>query len=166
MSWWTRDVARRLVSYVRHRRAERDIQRAARQGLLEVPFAPSSLNLMMADTCNSQCVMCGKDYRACGTGRYLSLDDVRTIYSHLDMARLVDVIYGGGGEPFLNPDLAQIAAYTRQRYPFVQHLVISNGIGIKQDVAEQLLRYGTHFLVSVNAAQDIAFHDPDAAQCA
>ncbi|OQX15345.1 MAG: hypothetical protein BWK76_13240 [Desulfobulbaceae bacterium A2] len=159
MNRWTRDVSRRLASYIRLQRAEWDIRRAARQGLLEVSFAPSSLNLMMADTCNSQCVMCGKDYRACGSGRYLSLDDVRTIYGHLNMNRLVDVIYGGGGEPFLNPELGEIAAYTRRHYPYVHHLVISNGIGIRQEVAEMLLRYGTHFLVSVNAATAETFRD-------
>jgi len=142
----------RIASYFRLKVADRRIRSSGRRGETNIPFGPSSLNLMMADTCNSQCVMCGKDYRACGTGRYLSLDNVRTIYRHLDMSRVVDVIYGGGGEPFLNPDLSRIAAYTRAHYPVIQHTVISNGIDFRKDVAETLLLNGVHFLLSVNAA--------------
>ncbi len=114
---------------------------------------------MMVDTCNSQCVMCGKDYRACGSGQYLSLRDMETIYQHLDMGYLVDVIYGGGGEPYLNPDLGTIALHTRKSYPFVQHTVITNAIDLKEKTTGDLLESGAHFLVSVNASTARTYKD-------
>lgn len=154
-----RDLPRRLVSRLRLWRAERNIQHAASSGELAIPFAPSSLNLMMVDTCNSQCVMCGKDYRACGSGQYLSLPDMKAIYDHLDMRYLVDVIYGGGGEPYLNPDLGEIALDTRRNYPFVQHTVITNAIDLKEKTTGDLLEAGAHFLVSVNAATAHTYKD-------
>ena len=154
-----RDLPRRAVSRLRLWLAERNIQSAARNGNLEIQFAPTSLNLMMADTCNSQCVMCGKDYRACGSGDYLSLDDVKKIYRHLDMGQLVDVIYGGGGEPYLNPDLAEIARYTRRNHPFVQHTVITNAIDLREETSHALLESGVHFLISVNAATAKTYKD-------
>lgn len=153
------DLPRRAISRLRLWRAERNIKTAARNGDLEIAFAPSSLNLMMADTCNSQCVMCGKDYRACGSNHYLSVDDVETIFSHLDMRQLVDVIYGGGGEPYLNPDLGKIARHTRQKHPFVQHTVITNALDLREDTTETLLESGTHFLISVNAASAATYKD-------
>jgi len=159
------DLPRRAVSRFRLWRAERKIQSAAHSGDLEISFAPSSLNLMMADTCNSQCVMCGKDYRACGSNQYLSLSDIETIYSHLDMEQLVDVIYGGGGEPYLNPDLGRIALFTRHKYPFVQHTVITNAIDLKEDTTESLIESGTHFLISVNAATALTYKNVSGVDC-
>ena len=73
---------------------------ASRCGDQETQFGPSSLNLMMIDVCNSGCIMCGYDYKACGSAESLTLDKMKSIYSHLDTSQLVEVIYGGGGEPF------------------------------------------------------------------
>lgn len=159
MKYQFRDLPRRAVSRFRLWRAERNIKSAARNGDLEIAFAPTSLNLMMADTCNSQCLMCGNDYRACGSGDYLSLYDVKNIYGHLDMGQLVDVIYGGGGEPYLNPDLAEIARYTRRNHPYVQHTVITNAIDLKDETTNALLESGAHFLISVNAATAKTYKD-------
>lgn len=96
--------------------------------------------------------MCGKDYKACGTKEYLRLADIQKIYDHLDMDAIVDVIYGGGGEPFLNPDLGKIAAHTRAVQPAVQHTVISNLIQWKNEEIVSLLDSNVNFLVSVNGA--------------
>lgn len=147
-----KNIINRTKSYCRLQNANRKIEQAVKTGLLELPFGPSSLNLMMADACNSQCIMCGKDYHACGSKSYLSLEDIKKIYCHLDMGQVVDVIYGGGGEPFLNPDLDAIAALTRECYPVVQHTVISNFIQWKPEMVRRMLEAGVHFLLSVNAA--------------
>lgn len=154
-----RDFPRRVISRLRLWRAERNIISASKNGILEISFAPSSLNLMMADICNSQCVMCGKDYRTCGTSKYLSLHDVESIYDNLDMNYLVDVIYGGGGEPYLNPELGKIARFTRQKHPYVQHTVISNAIDLREDTTDALLESGVHFLISLNAATAKVYKD-------
>lgn len=70
---------------------------------------------------------------------------------------MIDVIYGGGGEPFLCPDLAEIAEHTYMVDPVIQHTVISNMIAGKLDTAERLLRSRVHFLVSINAASAKTF---------
>lgn len=141
----------RILSYLRLQSANKKIQNA-QKSKTELNFGPTSLNLMMTDTCNSQCIMCGKDYKICGTKDYLSMNDIETIYSHLDMNSVVDVIYGGGGEPFLNPDLAEIATYTARVQPSIQHTVISNFIQWRQPVVEALMDANVNFLISLNAA--------------
>lgn len=146
------------MSFVRLKRSESRIQHAIRNGKYVLNFGPTSLNLMMADTCNSQCIMCGDDYRSCGTGDSLTLEKVKTIYRHLDLSQMVDVIYGGGGEPFLNKDLADIAAYTKQMDPVIQHTVISNMIKKDPETCKKLLSCGVHFLVSLNAATRETYH--------
>jgi len=142
----------RAQSLIRVKKAERKIAKAFEQGQVEISFGPSSLNLMMMDSCNLQCIMCGKDYQSCGTQDYLSLQDIKVIYSHLDMSQVVDVIYGGGGEPFLNPDLGSIAAFTQRNYPIIQHTVISNFIQWKEEAVSSMLDNNVNFLISVNAA--------------
>ncbi|EKD39297.1 MAG: Radical SAM protein, partial [uncultured bacterium] len=101
----------------------------------------------------------GKDYRACGTSHFLSLDNIETIFNHLDMRQLVDVIYGGGGEPYLNPDLGKIALFTRRSFFSLQHTVITNAIDLQEKTTQDLLDAGVHFLVSVNAATASTYKD-------
>jgi len=149
--------AHRAASFLRLKRMTRRSQKAALNGLAELSFGPSSLNLMMADTCNSQCIMCGHDYKARGTGERLTLQAMRTIYGHLNMAEVVDVIYGGGGEPFLNPELADIAEFTREIDPVIQHTVITNAIHGDAETYRRLLRSRVHFLCSINAATPETF---------
>jgi len=149
----------RMASLLRLKKANMRIRKAVQNGDVDLFFGPSSLNLMMIDTCNSQCIMCGKDYKTNGSGDSLSFEDIRKIYSHLNMRQVVDVIYGGGGEPFLNKDLADIAAYTHRHYPVVQHTVISNFISWKPTVVRRLLDSRVHFLVSVNAAKKDTFQN-------
>ncbi len=112
---------------------------------------------MMVDRCNAQCIMCGHDYHDCGSGDGLSLAKVRTIYEHLHVHELVDVIYGGGGEPFLNDDLGEIAEYTHRLDPVIQHTVITNGIAWRPAIVEKLLVNNVNFLVSLNAATRESF---------
>lgn len=123
------------------------------KGETVLKYAPSSLNLLMVDKCNSGCIMCGHDYKSCGTSAALSLEKLKVIYGKLDMGQLVEVVYGGGGEPFLNSELAEMAEYTRSICPVVQHTVISNMVSpCKASVLEKMLKSRVHFLISVNAA--------------
>lgn len=154
-----KNLLARAQSLLRVKMTERRIRNAVDNGLMDLPFGPSSLNLMMIDSCNSQCIMCGKDYQTCGTMAYISLEDIRTIYQRLDMNQVVDVIYGGGGEPFLNPDLAKIAAFTHKNYPVIQHTVISNLIQWQQEKVAAMLESNVHFLVSLNAATGATYKD-------
>ena len=148
----TRALYARVCSFLRLKMADVRIAMAARRGDSQVTFGPSSLNLMMIDICNSGCIMCGYDYKACGSGDSLTLNRIKTIYSHLDTSQLVEVIYGGGGEPFLNSDLSDIAAYTKKICPSIQHTVISNFISVDYEVVEKLINCRVNFLISINAA--------------
>lgn len=147
----------RTASYLRLKAAGRRIRSSIQRGEIRLAYGPSSLNLMMADTCNSQCIMCGHDYKFEGTGERLTLEKVRTIYRHLNMKQVVDVIYGGGGEPFLNPELADIAEYTRSLDPVIQHTVITNAIRGDEKTYSRLMRSRVHFLCSINAATPETF---------
>lgn len=148
------DLLRRFASFFRLKLSLRRISKSMRLGATQLAYGPSSINLMMIDTCNAQCLMCGKDYRSCGSNDHLSLAAVRRIYAHLDMNRIVDIVYGGGGEPFLNPELSAIAALTRREYPLIQHTVITNFITFNPEVVRTMLESGVNFLVSVNAATE------------
>ena len=139
-------------SVVQLKKVEAKIAIASRCGDKKLIFGPSSLNLMMIDICNLGCIMCGYDYKACGSADSLTLDRMKTIYSHLDTSQLVEVIYGGGGEPFLNSDLSDIAAYTKTICQSIQHTVISNFISADYETLEKLINYRVNFLISINAA--------------
>lgn len=152
-------VFARIASLLRLKKANMRIRKAVRHGDVKLSFGPSSLNFMMIDTCNSQCIMCGKDYKTNGSGDSLSFEDMKKIFSHLNMRQVVDAIYGGGGEPFLNKDLADIAAYTHKHYPVVQHTVITNFMEWKPAVIKCLLGSRVHFLISVNAAKEDTFRN-------
>jgi len=147
----------RVASLLRLKKANMRIGKAIRHGDVKLSFGPSSLNLMMIDKCNSECIMCGHDYKGSGSADALTMEKIKTIYRHLDMRQIVDVIYGGGGEPFLNPELAAIAEYTRRLCPTVQHTVISNLIFSNEEVYRRLLKSRVNFLVSVNAASPEVF---------
>ena len=151
------DLYIRVSSYFRVKCSEARISKARESGDVVLGFGPSSINLMMADTCNSQCIMCGKDYRFSGSGNGLSLEDVKKVYKHLHMNHVVDVIYGGGGEPFLNVELTPIAEYTHRQFPVIQHTIISNFMEWKPDTVRRLLDNHVHFLISVNAASRETF---------
>lgn len=147
----------RVASYLRLKRAKGRIAAAVRYRKADIDFPPTSLNLMMADSCNSQCMMCGHDYLTCGSGEMLTLERMHRLYDNLDMSRVVDITYGGGGEPFLNPELPNIAEFTRKNYPVVRHMVISNFIAVKEETLRRMLSSGVHFLVSINAATPETF---------
>lgn len=147
-----KNSGKRLLSYVRFKKSKRRIAEAIRHGRTEIDFPPTSLNLMMVDRCNSQCIMCGHDYLTCGSGEMLTLERMQRICDHLDMRQVVDVTYGGGGEPFLNPQLPDIAEHTRKDHPTVRHMVISNFIAVHERTLRRMLVSGVHFLVSINAA--------------
>jgi len=153
-----KSIYERITSLVRLKAVEARVTRSIRTGETKLPYAPSSLNLLMVDKCNSCCIMCGHDYKNCGSSDALTLEKIKMIYDKLDMKQLVEVIYGGGGEPFLNSELADIASFTRKQCPAVQHTVISNMIASPNDkVILSLLKNRVHFLVSVNAASRKVF---------
>lgn len=151
---------KRLRSYVQFKKSMAQVRRSCAKGEDVLSYAPSSLNLLMIDKCNARCVMCGHDYQGCGTSESLTLEKIQRIYSKLDLKQLVEVVYGGGGEPFLNPELTDIAEYTSSCCPAVQHTVISNMVSkCSHETLTRLIKSRVHFLVSVNAATSNTFHE-------
>lgn len=152
-------ILSRIQSLIRLKKTHYYANRSRKRGETKIAYAPSSLNLLMIDRCNSGCIMCGHDYKSCGSSAALTLDKMKIIYSKLDMDQLVEVVYGGGGEPFLNPELADIAEYTRKECPAVQHTVISNMVApCRESILTRLIENRVHFLISVNAASADVFH--------
>lgn len=98
------------------------------QPLRRRPFAPRALHYVATHRCNARCVMCGI-WQEHEQGRAeLSLDELRTL--------LADRLFGelryvgiSGGEPFLRPDLPEIAALFRDRCPQLRRISITtNGL--------------------------------------
>ena len=141
----------RMASLLWLKKTNTRIRKAIQNGDVKLSFGPSSLNFMMIDKCNSRCVMCGHDYHSSGSREMLTLEKVKRLYGNLDMSQIVDINYGGGGEPFLNQDLGKIAVFTRRSCPAVQHTVITNAIKSDPEIYEQLLSSRTHFVISLNA---------------
>ncbi len=149
-----RELIARGTGFARMKRTDFTLNRTARKGITDINFGPSSLNLLMIDSCNSACIMCGSDYRNCGSAERLTLGKIKKIFGHLDANQLIEVIYGGGGEPFLNPELSEIAAFTRRRCPTVSHSVITNFIAFDEATVRTLLENRVNFLISLNAATE------------
>jgi len=133
-------------------RNEQLIEREIAAGQVRLRSHPSHLTLLMIDKCNSKCVMCGGGYFAHTGGRRLSVEKCERIFDHLRPRLLTTVMFGGAGEPLLNPEFGEIVALTRKRCPSAGLQVITNGIALTENVIEVLVAHRVDALVSVNAA--------------
>jgi len=138
-------------------RNEQLIGREIAAGRVRLRSHPSHLALLMIDKCNSKCVMCGGGYFAHTGSRRLSVEKCERVFDHLRPRLLTTVMFGGAGEPLLNPEFGEIVALTRKRCPSAYLQVITNGIALTEDVIEVLVEHEVHVLVSVNAATPETF---------
>lgn len=155
----TQSIKQKLLFYYHLKRSQYLVDKSYRLGKTQLSFSPSSINMMMIDLCNSQCIMCGSDYKCEGSSERINLEKVKRIYSHLCVNELYEVIYGGGGEPFLNHELGDIAEYTRFVIPHVQHTVITNLVYYNGLTVTKLLNAGANVLISCNAASESTYKE-------
>lgn len=121
-----------------------------------VPPRPSWCTYLVSYRCNARCTMC--DSWRMKPGDEMSVADVASVFRKLGP---LDVVRLTGGEPFLRPDLPEIAlAVLRESSPYVLH-VTTNGSRV-DEVARYADALRDHakrlaFLVSLDGDADV--HD-------
>lgn len=108
-------------------------------------------------SCNLRCAHC---FNASGPGNrempVLSRTDVRTLLDEAAAAGVRDVVFTGG-EPFLHPEMAEIAGDTLGRFPAT---LLTNGTLLTDRIVERLVnaarysRYSLEIRVSLDAPSE------------
>lgn len=102
---------------------------------------PIELTLEPTLECNSNCVMCNRNFsrqevkQAKGFLSWETFDKVRPFFSTAER-----VLFGGFGEPLLHPDYLKMLREIKKSGPYVY--VFSNGILMKKTVGKALLDEG------------------------
>lgn len=96
-------------------------------------------------SCNLRCVHC---FNASGPGNrgfpFLSREEVRSILDQAEAAGVRDVVFTGG-EPFLHPEMAEIAGETLGRLPVT---ILTNGTLISDRIVERFPAPGQESIYS------------------
>ncbi len=108
-------------------------------------------------SCNLRCTHC---FNASGPGNrempVLSREDVRTLLDEAEAAGVRDIVFTGG-EPFLHPEMAEIAGDTLGRFPAT---ILTNGTLLTDRIIERLAneardsRYSLEIRVSLDASSE------------
>jgi len=108
-------------------------------------------------SCNLQCAHC---FNASGPGNRempaLSRDDVRALLHEAEAAGVRDIVFTGG-EPFLHPEMAEIAGDALSRFPAT---ILTNGTLLTDRIIERLAdaardsRYSLEIRVSLDASSE------------
>jgi molybdenum cofactor biosynthesis enzyme MoaA len=108
-------------------------------------------------SCNLRCAHC---FNGSGPGNRemppLSRDDVRSLLEEAEAAGVRDIVFTGG-EPFLHPEMAEIAGDTLGRFPAT---ILTNGTLLTDRIVERLAnaagnsRYSLEIRVSLDASSE------------
>jgi AdoMet-dependent heme synthase len=97
-------------------------------------------------SCNLRCVHC---FNASGPGNrgvpFLSREEVESILSRAEELGVRDVVFTGG-EPFLHPDMTEIAADTLNRFPAT---ILTNGTLLTDRIVDRLADAGRNSIYSL-----------------
>ncbi len=114
---------------------------------------PSRIIFLMKNTCNSKCIMCGLSYADNKDVVEISLKDYKTMLNNLNMDKVNNLTFSGGGDPLLCKDLIDIIEYTGQTYPDINLFTYTNGIALTRDFAREFIRHNfCQIVISVNAS--------------
>jgi len=124
------------------------------------PSFPSRLQVEVTTRCNMRCAMCVKsapDSHIPETD--LDLEAFKRLSSAL--ARCEALVLNGIGEPLLNPDLADMAAFAREVMPDSGWIGFqTNGLLVTETLADRLVESGVDtFCISVDTLE-MGGHDP------
>jgi putative metalloenzyme radical SAM/SPASM domain maturase len=124
------------------------------------PSFPSRLQVEVTTRCNMRCAMCVKsapDSHIPETD--LDLEAFKRLSSAL--ARCEALVLNGIGEPLLNPDLADMAAFARKAMPDSGWIGFqTNGLLVTETLADRLVESGVDtFCISVDTLE-MGGHDP------
>ncbi len=109
---------------------------------------PLYLEISPYGGCNHRCRFCALDYLGYEKQRF----DTELLKRRVkEMARLgvKSIMYAGEGEPFLHPDMVDIARHTKTSG--IDVAFTTNGVKIPEDGARSLLQSSTFIKISINA---------------
>jgi GT2 family glycosyltransferase/MoaA/NifB/PqqE/SkfB family radical SAM enzyme/glycosyltransferase involved in cell wall biosynthesis len=118
--------------------ANKAVQEVLDKGIIEKDPAsgPRELHIELDYACNSKCVMCDLwDYHSRNTvEKPLSLEEIKAFVERSKNLKDIRTVVISGGEPFLRPDMAEIAGYLLQKFPGVTLGILTNGIDTNRTI--------------------------------
>lgn len=116
--------------------------------------APLSLTVLASSICNLKCKYCVHGSGAPWLenvqkiGHYFKLETAKELVDGLKAAckkgvpPLCRITYAGYGEPLLNPEIADIIAYTKQGQVCKEVVVVTNAVALTSELSDQLIHAG------------------------
>lgn len=109
---------------------------------------PIYLEIAPSGGCNHRCIFCAVDYLKYRPV-FLDKDVLSAAVRQAGSAGVKSVMYAGEGEPLLHRDIASIIPQTKKAGLDVS--VTTNGVLLKKELSEKILRYLSWVRVSLNA---------------
>lgn len=120
---------------------------------------PYSLIFLMKNICNARCIMCGLSYANNKDVAEIRFRDYKIMLSNLEMDKMKEITFSGGGDPLLCKDLIEIIDYTSRTYPGIKLSVYTNGIALTEKFSEEFIKHNLCYIViSINASTKEVHH--------
>lgn len=114
---------------------------------------PPSLIFLMNNACNARCIMCGLSYANNKNSCEITLENYKKMLNNLNMEKVTEITFSGGGEPLLCKDLIKIVRYTKRRYPEVKLYLYTNGTALSEKFAREFIKQKfCEIVISINAS--------------
>jgi MoaA/NifB/PqqE/SkfB family radical SAM enzyme len=109
---------------------------------------PIYMEMSPIGACNHRCVFCGLDFMGY-KNRKLELPMLRKLIPELGKLGLKSIMHGGEGEPLLHKGFPEIVELTVAGC--IDAALTSNGVLLKKDLAETLIKHCKWVKISINA---------------
>lgn len=117
-------------------------------------YPPIAYHFLMTNYCNVRCIFCNQ--RSDGQPRQeISFEKFKAMVSNIPVAAAEQFHFTGGGEPLLARDLMPIIKYVNESFPWINIIIRTNGLLIKQ-YAKELARLNIFRLeISIHGTSEI-----------
>jgi GTP 3',8-cyclase len=115
---------------------------------------PIYIEISPSGTCNHRCTFCAFDFMEYQK-RYIDTKVLKASISEMAEKGVKSIMYAGEGEPFLHPDMADIAKHTKESG--IDVAITSNGVLMTPAVSDKTLEYLEWIKVSINAGKDSTY---------
>ena len=122
----------------------------SRNGLSTVKSYPYDLALNITTLCNAHCEFCNYRPIKPHEADYFTLADIRRMAFLKYVSKLG--LGGGIGDPLMNREFRDIFHYLKTTYPHLILRVITNGIGMNNDICNEFAGNLARLRISLNAA--------------